>query len=234
MNKSLSLLVVAVITAPLCAQKDTIVLTSGEVIDNAKVSGFTSKEIKFKVRGSMRTVSTDKLVVTKLWHRKGKSETDTDSIHSIISTPYINNGYIYGVDSYGEFRCLDLNTGDRVWESLDLMPKARWATAHLIPNGDKVWLFTEKGELIISELSPKGFKEISRAKLIEPTMGQLPRRGGVCWTHPAFADKHVFVRNDNELVCASLVAKLLGLKRTTLVEKIRTKGLRRPGDPSDA
>ena len=148
----------------------------------------------------------DKLVVTKLWHRLGKSETDTDSIHSIISTPYINDGYIYGVDSYGEFRCLDLNTGDRVWESLDLMPRARWATAHLIPNGDKVWLFTEKGELIISKLSPHGFQEISRAKLIEPTLGQLPRRGGVCWAHPAFADKHVFVRNDKELVCASLAA----------------------------
>jgi len=148
----------------------------------------------------------DKLVVTKLWHRMGKSETDTDSIHSVISTPYINNGYIYGVDSYGEFRCLNLNTGDRVWESLDLMPRGRWATAHLIPNGDKVWLFNEKGELIISKLSPHGFQEISRAKLIEPTMGQLPRRGGVCWTHPAFADKHVFVRNDKELVCASLAA----------------------------
>ncbi|MCH9033637.1 MAG: PQQ-like beta-propeller repeat protein [Planctomycetes bacterium] len=152
-------------------------------------------------------LSQDTLAVRKLWHRLGKSETDTDSLHSIISTPYINDGYIYGVDSYGEFRCLDLNTGDRVWESLDLMPKARWATAHLIPNGDKVWLFTEKGELIISKLSPQGFQEISRAKLIEPTMGQLPRRGGVCWTHPAFADKHIFVRNDKELVCASLAAR---------------------------
>ena len=152
-------------------------------------------------------LSQDTLAVRKLWHRLGKSETDTDSLHSIISTPYINDGYIYGVDSYGEFRCLDLNTGDRVWESLDLVPKARWATAHLIPNGDKVWLFTEKGELIISKLSPQGFQEISRAKLIEPTMGQLPRRGGVCWTHPAFADKHIFVRNDKELLCANLAAR---------------------------
>jgi len=29
----------------------------------------------------------------------------------------------------------------------------------------------------------------------------------VCWSHPAFANKHVFARNDEELVCASLAAE---------------------------
>lgn len=68
-------------------------------------------------------------------------------------------------------------------------------------------MFTEKGELIISDLSPEGFTEISRAKLISPTRDQLPsRRGGVCWSHPAFADRHVFARNDEVLVCANLAA----------------------------
>jgi hypothetical protein len=41
--------------------------------------------------------------------------------------------------------------------------------------------------------------------LIEPTKKQLPR--GVTWTHPAFANKHVFIRNDNKLVCADLSKK---------------------------
>ena len=68
-------------------------------------------------------------------------------------------------------------------------------------------MFNERGELIIGELSPKGFHEISRAKLIEPTTAQLPSRGGVCWSHPAYAYKHVFARNDRELVCASLAAE---------------------------
>ena len=36
---------------------------------------------------------------------------------------------------------------------------------------------------------------------------QLKRKdGGVCWAHPAFANRHVFARNDEELVCASLAA----------------------------
>ena len=76
----------------------------------------------------------------------------------------------------------------------------------MVKNDDKIWMFNEKGELIISKLSPEGFNEISRAKLIDPTEGQLEERGGVCWSHPAFAYKHIYVRNDNELICVNLAA----------------------------
>ena len=69
-----------------------------------------------------------------------------------------------------------------------------------------MWMFNERGELLIGTALAQGFHEISRAKLIAPTTVQLGQRGGVCWSHPAFADKHVFARNDEELVCASLAA----------------------------
>ena len=42
--------------------------------------------------------------------------------------------------------------------------------------------------------------------VIDPTQGQLDQRGGVCWSHPAFAYKHIYARNDEELVCADLSA----------------------------
>jgi outer membrane protein assembly factor BamB len=142
--------------------------------------------------------------VEKLWRRQGPSEQHTDALHSMISTPYMEGDYVYGVDSYGELRCLDARNGERVWEDLTAVPKARWATIHMVRNGPRTWLFNERGELIIATLSPAGFHEISRAKLIAPTTGQLGQRGGVCWSPPAFAYKHVFARNDRELVCASL------------------------------
>ena len=66
-------------------------------------------------------------------------------------------------------------------------------------------MFNERGELILSNLSPDGFEELARGKLIEPTLDQLDRRGmGVAWSHPAFAYRHVFVRNDKELRCVDL------------------------------
>ena len=146
------------------------------------------------------------LAVERVWQRRGQSELATDALHSIIATPIMLGDHVYGVDSYGELRCLDARTGERVWESRDAVPRARWATIHFIKQQDRVWMFNERGQLIISRLSPKGFEEISRAQLIKPTLGQLRERGGVCWSHPAFANGHVFARNDEELVCASLKA----------------------------
>lgn len=148
----------------------------------------------------------DRPAVEKIWQRRGQNERSTDALHSIISTPILIGDYIYGVDSYGELRCLDAKNGDRVWENLTAVPRDRWATIHFVKNGDRVWMFNERGQLIIGRLTPQGFDEISRVQLIKPTTGQLPQRNGVCWSHPAFAYKHIFARNDEELVCASLEA----------------------------
>jgi outer membrane protein assembly factor BamB len=150
---------------------------------------------------------TDKLAVTRVWQRKGQNEKKTDGLHCCISTPMLRGDYIYGVDSYGELRCLDLYTGSRIWESLDAVPRARWANIHMVRNQDNVWMFNERGELIISKLSAEGFHEISRAKIIDPTTGQLNKRGGVCWSHPAFAYKHIYIRNDQELLCVDLSSR---------------------------
>ena len=155
----------------------------------------------------MLKLGQDQPRVEKLWKRQGASERQTDALHSMISTPYLEGDYVYGVDSYGELRCLDARTGDRIWEDLTAVPKARWATIHMVRNGGRVWMFNERGEIVIGTLSPQGFHEISRARLIEPTTDQLGQRGGVCWSHPAYACKHVFARNDRELVCASLAAE---------------------------
>ncbi len=150
---------------------------------------------------------TDDLGVDRLWQRRGASEQKTDALHCCISTPILQGDYIYGVDSYGELRCLDLKTGDRIWEDLTAVPKARWSNIHMVRNGDKVWMFNERGELIISGLAPDGFHEISRTKLLDPTEDQLGQRGGVAWSHPAFANHRIYARNDKELVCADLAAK---------------------------
>lgn len=141
----------------------------------------------------------------KVWQRSGESERNTDALHCVMNTPVIIDGYIYGVDSYGELRCLELATGNRIWEDLSAVRKNRWANIHFVQNENKTWMFNEHGELIISELSPMGFHEISRTKIIDPTKDQLPR--GVTWSHPAFANKHIFVRNDNRLVCIDLTKK---------------------------
>ncbi len=145
------------------------------------------------------------LNASMVWKRQGRNERETDALHCCISTPLFRDGHIYGVDSYGQMRCLEMETGDRVWEDLTAVEPDRWANIHFVQNGEATWLFNEHGELLTGLLSPSGFTEISRTRIIEPTTEQLNRKGvGVTWAHPAFANRHVYIRNDRELVCVYL------------------------------
>lgn len=154
----------------------------------------------------MLKLDPDSFAASQVWRAKGVNERRTESLHSLIVTPILEGDTIYGIDSYGQLRGLEAATGKRLWEDQTVMPEARWATAHMVRNHGKVWMFNELGELIIGRLTPEGFEEADRAKLIEPTGRQAQREGGVCWSHPAFARKHVFARNHGSMVCASLAA----------------------------
>jgi outer membrane protein assembly factor BamB len=63
-------------------------------------------------------------------------------------------------------------------------------------------IWNEKGDLIIAKLTAKGYEEISRAHLLEPTNSAAGR--DVLWSHPAFANGHMFARNDRELIAVDL------------------------------
>ena len=136
----------------------------------------------------------------------GNNDLKNDSIHSIMPTPIVTEDFIYGISSYGQLRCLKTDTGEMVWETLDATGKGRWWNAFLIPHGEmsgeRVYIANEQGELITAELSGEGYREISRAKLIEP-LQPIQRRMTV-WSHPAFALQSVFARNDQELIRVDL------------------------------
>jgi outer membrane protein assembly factor BamB len=141
------------------------------------------------------------------WRGKSQSEIDTDGLHAVVNTPVIDGDYIYGICSYGQFRCLRLKTGERVWETLDVTrEKARWASGFIVRHGDRYFINNDRGELIIAKLSPDGYQEISRTALIKPTSSPGNRRalGAVNWTHPAYANGHIVTRNDEEIISVSL------------------------------
>lgn len=141
-----------------------------------------------------------------VWRARKRSEKDTSGLHSIMPTPFLVDGHIYGVCSYAQLRCLQAATGERLWETFAATTgkAVRWGNAFLVRHEDRFFLFNEKGDLILARLTPKGYREISRAHLIEPT-GQAAGRA-VVWTFPAFARRHVYVRNDREIACFSLAA----------------------------
>ena len=61
---------------------------------------------------------------------------------------------------------------------------------------------SETGELIIAKLSAERYEELDRARILAPTNEAFGRP--VVWSHPAFANRRMVARNDQEIVCVSL------------------------------
>jgi len=147
----------------------------------------------------------DKPVARLAWKGTSSSEIKTDKLHSLMCTAVIDGDHLYGFGSYGELRCLELSEGQRVWESLKATGKGRWWNAFLIPHEDRYFICNEQGELITARLSPSGYEETSRSFLIEPT--QDVQRRKIVWSHPAFANRSIYARNDKEIICVDLTAR---------------------------
>ncbi len=145
-----------------------------------------------------------------VWKGKSDNEIKTDGIHCCHASPVIFGDHIYGVCSYGQFRCLKADTGERVWESMAItIENQRWSSAVLVKRDKLFYISNDRGELMTGTLAPEGYKEISRTHLIKPTTPGAGKRelGGVAWAHPAFANKHIVMRNDEEIIRASLDLK---------------------------
>jgi outer membrane protein assembly factor BamB len=139
----------------------------------------------------------------ELWRGKGMT-----SISCSHSGPIIVDDTIYGCDDKGWLRAVDLQTGNRLWETLDATTGQRpagYATVFLVRNGDRFYLFNDSGDLIVAELSRDGYTEHGRFHVLEPTSSAMGRE--VVWSHPAFAERCLFARNDKEIVCVSLAAE---------------------------
>lgn len=146
----------------------------------------------------------DNLRARLVYHRVGENERRTDALHCCISTPFVENGFVYGIDSYGQARCLVLQTGDRIWEDKTLVPEARWANVHLIRQEEKVWGFNELGELLLGRFSPQGYQDLGRVHLLDPVPISPNPRNGVCWAHPAFSGNRIYLRSDAKLICVEV------------------------------
>ena len=164
-------------------------------------------------RGSlMMRLDTDRPGASMLWVGSSRSELPdaTDGLHALISTPVMEDDYIYGIGSYGELRGLDARTGERLWMSGAMNTQNRWGSAFIVKHQDRYFVNNGEGELVIARFTPEGYVEIDRTKLIEPTSiaGEFRRRWirTVNWTQPAYANRHILHRNDRELLRASLAA----------------------------
>jgi outer membrane protein assembly factor BamB len=153
------------------------------------------------IGGLMLKLDPDKPAATVIWP---KSRATARRVLSDTSTALFRDGYIYSARSAGEFVCLEASTGNQLWETDKVTDSKSGASIHLTANGDSALLYNDRGDLIRARLTPQGYQEISRARVLEPPATWNRK---CAWAVPAFANRHIYARTSKELVCASLAAE---------------------------
>jgi outer membrane protein assembly factor BamB len=151
------------------------------------------------IGGLMFALDPEKPAATVLWPA---SKAPSRRIYSHTSTALFRGDHLFSAKSSGELICVEASTGKQVWESTKVTDLNNGASIHLTPIGDCVLLYNNQGELIRARLTAEGYQEISRVAVLKPTMPFGGRN--VAWSAPAYANRHIFVRNGKELICASL------------------------------
>jgi outer membrane protein assembly factor BamB len=154
----------------------------------------------------MVKLNSDKPGATVLWKGNSNDPEKPDGLHILMAAPILKDGYVYGVSAMGEMRCQRADTGAKLWGTLQAIggEEADCGTAFIVPQGNRYVIFNDHGDLIFANLSPEGYQELDRAHILEPA--QFARGRHVVWSHPAFAHRCVFARNEKEIVCVSLGA----------------------------
>ena len=183
------------------------------------VSGFYSGSM-------MMRLNRDRPAATALWKGRtnrvladGIEVAEASGLHSVMTTPLIVGDHVYGIGSHGQVRGLLADSGERVWEAEGLTNSNRWASAYFIKHEDRYFVYNENGDLIIARFGPEGYVELDRTHLLDPTSqsgyglsqagSRSRRRHGdsnrlVNWAHPAFANRHIVLRNDEEVIRVSM------------------------------
>jgi outer membrane protein assembly factor BamB len=145
----------------------------------------------------------EKLFITSAWEHgcalldvsgsSAKVLWENKNLRGHLSSPIYLDGFLYGIDDNtpnGQLRCLDAKTGEVKWTQKGMFESMSIA-------GGRILALDKKGLLVIAEASPKEYKEVARA----PILNAKARN----WTAPVIANGLVYCRNgDGDLVCIDL------------------------------
>lgn len=120
---------------------------------------------------------------------QGTAEPKTLWVNETIRTrsciPVLWEGYLYAFNQQ-VLSCFEFETGKLQWEQ-EFAHKGAITIA-----GGKMLILTEKGELVLAQPDPTGFKELGRTHNI----------GATCWSIPVLCNQRIYLRNSNgHLVC---------------------------------
>lgn len=115
-----------------------------------------------------------------------------ENLASYFQSDVLVDGHVYGTHNLdhnpknASLRCIRFDTGEVKWE------QEGFGHAPVTAADGKLLVMEEKGNLIVAEASPAGYKELARAKVL----------GGMCWTCPVLCGGRIYCRNfGGDVVC---------------------------------
>jgi outer membrane protein assembly factor BamB len=111
------------------------------------------------------------------------------------ATPFLDDGHIYGFDGRHEgettLKCVEWKTGRERWRVNE------YGRGSMIKADGKYIILTERGDLVLADLSPAGHKALQRVSYL-----RYP-----CWIAPVLADGLLYIQNETRLICLDLRTK---------------------------
>ena len=178
-------------SVPYEATNGSIIMSPVMVGEYLYVAGYNNHSLLLKMNQDLPGV-------TEVWRD------ERNVICPVNVQPFVVDDVVYGMDQRGVMRAIKIPSGERLWESNDTIGQrpSGSETTFMVRHKDRFVLFNELGELIFAQLTPAGYTEIDRAKVIEPSNVAFGRN--VVWSMPAFANRHAYIRNDQEIICVDL------------------------------
>lgn len=182
-------------STPYEADNGSIIMTPILWKDHIFLGGFNNRKLLVRLNN-------DGTAAEPVW-----KDLADQALSPVNVQPTLEGDILYGFDQDGQLMGVRLPDGKRLFQTSSPISKRKQGSgsAFLVKQADRYWMFNELGEIVLGKLSTQGFAESGRAKVIRPTNNAFGRQ--VVWCPPAFANRRMYVRNDEECVCVDLSAR---------------------------
>lgn len=103
------------------------------------------------------------------------------------------DGTLYGQGPDKNFVCVRASDGQLLWTQPGFGDRPLTGYTSTFAVGDRLLALTEQGQLILLRASVEGYRELSRLQVC-----------GKNWSHPAFADGRLYLRDNKDLLAVDL------------------------------
>lgn len=175
-------------TIPYLADNGSIIMSPVRAGKHLFIGGYSNRNLLIELGADQPTAK-------EVWRNQAKK-----GMSPVNVQPMVIGEIVYGCDQSGELMAFNIASGERLWETSEPISQRPQGsgTAFMVKSSDRFFLFNESGELVIAKISEKGYEELARTKIIEPTNNAFGR--DVVWCAPAFANGSIYVRNDEQII----------------------------------